>query len=80
MHLICIPGTRYYYVKYTPDLVMINRFWPNPPEAEGDMQTDDDNARPEEYRRNRNTTVVDDDKEDKEEEVEVDAEEEDHEE
>jgi hypothetical protein len=31
---------------------MFNRFWPKPPEAEGDMQTDDDAARPEEYRRN----------------------------
>jgi len=51
-HLICIPYTRYYYVNNTIDLVMFNRFWPKPPEVEGDMQTDDDAAWLEEYRRN----------------------------
>jgi len=51
MHLIRIPGTRYYYVNNSMDLVMFNRFWPKPPEAGGDMQTEDDAARPEEYHR-----------------------------
>jgi len=79
-HLIRIPGTRYYYVNNTIDLVMFNRFWPKPPEAEGDMQTDDDDARPEEYRRNRNASVVDEDEEDEEEEEEEHEEEHDNEE
>jgi hypothetical protein len=57
---------------------MFNRFWPKPPEAEGDMQTDDDPARPEEYRRNR-IASVDEDEEDEEEEEE-DVEEEDNDE
>jgi hypothetical protein len=50
---------------------MFNRFWPKPPEADGDIQTDDDAARPEEYRRNRIASV--DDEEDKEEEDEDDV-------
>jgi len=37
---------------------MINCFWHKPPEAEGDMQTDDDNASPEEYRGNWNASAV----------------------
>jgi len=74
-HLIPIPGTRYYYVNNNIDLVMFNPFWPTPPEAEGDMQTDDDDARPEEYCRNQNASVVDEDKEDKEEEEDEDEEE-----
>jgi len=53
---------------------MFNRFWPKPPEAEGD----DDAARPEEYRRNRNASV--DDEEDEEEEEEDEEEEDDNEE
>jgi hypothetical protein len=77
-HLIRIPGTRYYYVNNTIDLVMFNHFWPKPPEAEGDMQTDDDAARPEEYRRNRIASV--DDEEDEEEEEEEEEEEDDDEE
>jgi len=36
-HLIRIPSTTYYYVNNTIDLVMFNRFWPKPLEAEGDM-------------------------------------------
>jgi len=52
---------------------MFNYFWPEPPEAEGDMQTDNDCSRPEEYRRNRITSVDEDkENEDKEEEVEED--------
>jgi hypothetical protein len=47
---------------------MFNHFCPKPPEAEGDMQTDDDDARPEEYRMNRNARVVDEDEENEEEE------------
>ena len=67
MHLIRIPGTRYYYVNNTINLVTFNCFWPIPPEAKRDMQTEDDAARPEEYCRNR-IASVDKDKEDKEEE------------
>jgi len=59
-----MPGTTYYCVNNTINLVMFNRFWPKPPEAEGDMQTDNDAARPEKYRRNRIAIV--DDEEDKE--------------
>jgi len=66
-HLSRIPGTTYYYVNNTIDPVMFNRFWPKPPEAEGDMQTDDDTARPEVYRRNR-ITSVDEEEADEEEE------------
>jgi len=47
-HLIRIHCTRYYYVINNIDLVMFNNFWPKPPEAEGGMQTDDDNGRQEE--------------------------------
>jgi hypothetical protein len=80
-HLIRIPGTRYYYVNNSIDLVMFNRFWPKPLEAEGDMQTDDDAARPEEYRRNRIASVDDEeDEEDEEEEEEYEEEEDDDEE
>ena len=38
---------------------MFNRFWPKPPEAEGDMQTDDNAAKPEECGRNRIASVDD---------------------
>ena len=72
-HLICIPGTRYCYVYITIGLVIFNRFWPKPPEAEGDMQTVNDTARPEENRRNW-IASVDKDKEDEEEEEEDDEE------
>jgi hypothetical protein len=44
---------------------MFNRFWPKPPDAEGDMQTDNDAARPEEYHRNR-IASVDEDEQDEE--------------
>jgi len=54
---IRIPGTRYYYVNNTINLVVFNHFWPKPPQAEGDMQTDDDAARAEEYRWNRIASV-----------------------
>jgi len=79
-HLIRIRCTRYYYVNKTIDLVMLNRFWPTPLEAEGDMQTDNDDARPEEFHRNRNATVVDENEDDEQEEEEEDKEEHDHEE
>jgi len=77
-HLIRISGTRLYYVYNTIDLVMFSRFWPKPPEAEGDMQTENDTARPEEYRRNR-IASVDEDKEEEEEEEEVQDEDDDKE-
>jgi len=77
-HLVGIPATIYYYVNNTIDQVMFNRFWPKPPEAEGDMQTDDDTARPEEYRRTRIASV--DDEEDEDEEGEDEEEEDDDEE
>jgi len=57
---------------------MFNRFWPKPPEAEGEMQTDNDAARPKEYHRNQ-IVIVDKDEED-EEEDEVEEEENDEEE
>ena len=47
-HLILIPRTRYYYVNNTINLLMFNCVWPKPPEAEVDMHTNDDTARPEE--------------------------------
>jgi len=54
---------------------MFNRFWPKPPEAEGDMQTDNHDGTPEDYRRNRNASVDDEHKEDEvEEEEEVEEE------
>jgi len=77
--LIPIPGTRYYYVNHTIDLVTFNPFWPNPPEAEGDMQTDYDAARPEEYRRNQIASVDKDDEDEEGEEEEEDEEEDDNE-
>jgi len=53
---------------------MFNRFWPKPPEAEGDMQTDDDASAPEEYCRNRTASVnvdeVDEEEEEKQDEDE----------
>jgi hypothetical protein len=74
MHLIHIPGTRYYYVNNTIDLVWFNHFLPKPPGAEGDMLTDNDDARPEEYCKNPHESVVDEDKEDEEEIEENDEE------
>jgi hypothetical protein len=64
-NLICIPRTRYYYVNNTINLVMYNHFWPKPPDAEGDMQTDNDAARSEKYHRNRFASV-DEDEQDEE--------------
>jgi len=78
-HLIHIPGTRFNYVNNTIDLVMFNHFWPKPPEADGDMQTDDDTARPEEYCRN-GIARIDEDEEDEAAEDEKDEEVEDDEE
>ena len=57
--LIRIPGTKYYYVTNTIDLVRFNCFWPKPLEAEGDIETDDENARPQQYHSNRKASVVD---------------------
>jgi len=78
------PGRKYfllmYYVNNTIDLVMFNRFWPKPLEAKGDMLTDNDDARPEEYRRNRNASVVDEAEGDEEEQEEEHKEEHDNEE
>jgi hypothetical protein len=37
VYRICIPGTRYYYVNNTIDVVMLNHFWLKPPEAEGNI-------------------------------------------
>lgn len=75
MHLIRIPSTRYHHVNSAINLVMFNRFWPKPLEAEGDMQTDNDDGTPEDYRRNRNASVDDEHKEDEvEEEEEVEEE------
>jgi hypothetical protein len=59
MHLSHIPGTKYYNVNYTLKLVIFNRFCPKPPQAEGDMQSDADAARPEQCRRNQ---IASDDK------------------
>jgi len=73
-HLIRIPGTRYYYVNNIIDLVMFNCFGPKPPQAEGDMQTDDNAARPEEYRM-KQIASVDEDKEDEAEKDKEDNEE-----
>jgi len=44
---------------------MFNRLWPKPPEADGDLQTDDDAARPEKYHRNW-IAIVHKDEEDEE--------------
>jgi len=62
--LICIASIKYYYVNNTIDLVMFNHFWPSPLEAEADMQTDNDAARPEEYCRHQ-IASVDENEEDK---------------
>jgi len=78
-HLICIPGTKYYNINNTINQVMFNRFWPQPPQAAGDMQTDDDTARPEESCRNQMASV-DEDEEDAEEEEDEEEEEEDNDE
>jgi hypothetical protein len=58
---------------------MLNCFWPKPPEAEEDMQTDDDAARPEEYRRNQIVSVDEDEENEEEEEYEVKEQDEDEE-
>jgi len=50
---------------------MFNRFWPKLPEAEANMQTDNDTAEQEEYRRNW-IASVDKDKEDIEEDQKED--------
>jgi len=49
---------------------MINRFWPKPLEAEGDMKTDDDATWPVEYCRNPIASVDEDKEDEQEEEVE----------
>jgi len=52
---------------------MCDHFWPKPLEAEGDMQTDNDAARSEQYCRNR-ITSADKNSADNEEDVVVDEE------
>jgi hypothetical protein len=47
---------------------MFNHFRLNRPEAEGDMQPDDDDARTEEYRRNCHPSIVYKNEDDEEEE------------
>jgi len=80
MHLDGIRSAGYFYVNNTIDRVVFNRFWPKPPQAERDMQTDNDDSWPEEYCRNRNASVVDENEEDEEEEDEEDEDEEEEEE
>jgi len=58
---------------------MINRFWLKPPEAEGDMQTDNDAARPEQYSRNRFASVQVDEEDEEEDDEEVEEEDDDEE-
>jgi len=50
---------------------MLNRFWPNPLGAEGDMQTDDNADWPEEYRQNQFASVYDDEEDEEEQEEQV---------
>jgi len=58
---------------------MINRFWPKPPEAEGDMQIDIDAARPEQYSGNRFASVQVDEEDEEEDDEEVEEEDDDKE-
>lgn len=68
VYLVYIPGIRYYYFNNTINIVMFNCFCYKPQSAKGEMQTDNDTARPEESRRNQNASVDKNKEADKEEE------------
>jgi len=49
---------------------MINHFWPKPLEAEGDIQTANDSAWPEEYLKNQIASIDKNQEDEEDEEVE----------
>ena len=58
VHPIHIPSTGDYYANNTINLDICNFFWPKSLQAEGDMESTNDNARTAKYYSNCNATII----------------------